>query len=195
MNILLKMKKIVQNKGLTKILLFSNDILILSLNIVICIILFNISDKEKTYRGSWRLFKFQFILIILIIFLDIILNIKNLISDYKGHNRYGMIIRFFMFYLIIPCAVLTYQRSQNLNHDDIKDASDIIFYIGFINDGLILTSMILSFIVIDKLNEEKILVNKYGNSSINMSTIPNENILEDSHMSNQIFRELDKKEE
>ena len=188
------MKKFVKNMGIKKLLLLSNDVLMFILNIIICIILFIISNKEKSYRGTSRLFKFQCILIIIILALDIVLNVKNLKSDYKGHNRYGMIIRFFMFYLIIPCVVLTYQRSNNLNHDDIKNASDIIFYIGFINDSLIISSMILSFIVIDKLNEEKILVNKYPNT-INMNSVENDNILEDSNMSNQIFRELEKKEE
>ena len=184
----------VKKMDFKKKLLLANDIIILLLNITLTIILFIISNKEKTYRGSSKLYLFQCILSIGIIILDIILNLKNIISNYRGHNKYGMLIRFFMFYLIIPCVILTYQRSYNLNHDDIKTASDIIFYLGFINNGFIISSMILSFIVIEKKKEEKILVNK-NRKSINMSSIDNMNILEESNLSNQAYKEITKKEE
>ena len=179
---------------LKKFLLLINDIIILILNIILGVLLLNISSKAKTYRGTYNLFIFQASLSIIIIVLDIILNIKNLISNYKGHNKYGMLIRFFMFYLIIPCVVLTYERSNNINHDDIKNISFILVYIGFLNDGFIIISMILSFMVIDIQKEEKILVRK-NRKSINMSTVENMKLLEESNISSQIFTELEKKEE
>ena len=121
------------------------------------------------------------------------MNIANCLTDYKGHNRYGMLIRFFMFYLIIPCAVLTYQRSNNINHQDIKDPSDLVLYLGFANDGLLIVSMILSFVVIEKQKEEKILVNK-SRRTINMNSVENMKLLEESKES-EIFTELEKKED
>ena len=114
------------------------------------------------------------------------MNIRNFIKDYKGHNRYGMLIRFFMFYLMIPSAVLTYQRGNNINHDDIKNISDLVLYLGFMNDGFIIISMIMSFIIIDIQEEEKILVKKKNKKSINMNSVENTKLLEDSKES-EIF--------
>ena len=185
-----------ENKKLDskRILLLADDLIILLLNIVICIFLFNISNKEKKYRGSTKLYVFQIILSFIIIVLDIVLNIKNIISNYKGHNRFGMLLRFFIFYCIIPCIILTYQRSNNLNHDDIKNIGNILFYMGCVNEGLIIISMILSFLVIDTQKEEKILVHKHKRD-INMSSVENMKLLEESNTSSQIFRELEKKED
>ena len=182
---------------LKKKLLLINDIIILLLNIFICIILFIISHQEKNYRGSSKLFTFQCVQIIIIIILDIFLNVKNIMSNFKGHNKYGMLIRFIMFYFIIPCVILTYQKSNNLNHNDIKNAGNTVFYIGFINNGFIILSMILSFIVIDTQKEEKILVNKHR-KSISMSAVDNMKLLEESnisHLSNQGYTDIEKKEE
>ena len=183
-----------KNMGLKKILFLINDSIILSLNIALCIFLFIINKKEYTYRGSLKLYLFQLILIIIIIILDIFMNIRNFIKDYKGHNRYGMLIRFFMFYLMIPSAVLTYQRGNNINHDDIKNISDVVLCLGFINDGFIIISMIMSFIIIDIQEEEKILVKKKNRKSINMNSVENTKLLEDSKES-EIFTELGQKEE
>ena len=187
----LKVKKM----SLKKILLLINDIIIFILSILLLVFLLIISNKEQLYRNSRKLYLFQFILTIIIIIIDLFLNIKNIISNFKGHNKYGMLIRFFMFYLIIPCVILTYIKSNDLNHEDIKSASDIAFYIGFINDGFIISSMILSFIVIDKKQEEKILVNK-NRVSINMNSVENMELLENSNISNtnQMIIELAKKE-
>ena len=185
-----------ENKKLDwkRLLLLINDIIILILNIIICIFLFNIAKKEKNYRGTSKLFFFQIILSFVIIFLDIVLNLKNIISNYKGHNKYGMLLRFFMFYCIIPCIVLTYQRSNNLNHEDIKTIGNILFYMGCINEGLIINSMILSFIIIDTQKEEKILVYKHKRD-LNMSSVDNMKLLEESATSTQIFTELEKKDD
>ena len=179
---------------LKKKLLLINDIIILLLNIFICIILFIISHQEKKYRGTSKLFIFQCAQIIIIIILDICLNVKNILSNYKGHNKYGMLIRFTMFYFIIPCAILTYQKSSNLNHNDIKNAGNTVFYISFINNGFIIISMILSFIVIDSQKEEKILVYKHK-KSISMSAVDNMNLLEESNLSSQGYIDIEKKEE
>ena len=188
------MEKNLKKMDLKKKLLLINDITILLVNIILCIITFYLSNKEKYYRGSSKLYILQIVLDFVIIVLDIILNLKNILSNYKGHNKYGMLIRYIMFYLIIFCAMLTYQRSNNLNHSDIIKAGNIAFYMGFANNGLIISSMVLSFLVIDTQKEEKILVNKHR-KSINMSSVENMKLLENSNISNQIFTELEKKEE
>ncbi len=188
------MEKNLKKMDTKKKLLLINDIAILLVNIVLCIITFYLSYKEKSYRGSSKLFILQIVLNIIIIILDIILNFKNLLNNYKGHNKYGMLIRYIMFYMIIFCVMLTYQRSHNLDHDDIIKAGNIAFYIGFANNGLIISSMVLSFLVIDIQNEEKILVNR-NRRSINMGSVENMKLLENSNISNQIFTEMEKKDE
>ena len=171
-----------------KILLLINDIGILVLNIILCVNLFKISDKEKEYRGTNKLYTSQIYLIIFIIAVDIIMNIKNVAGNYRGHNKYGMLTRFFMFYLIIPCVVLTYQKSSILNHEDMQIESNKVLYMGCIIDGLIILSMILSFVIIDKQGERKILVHKKRNS-VNRASLENY----DDTGCNQIFQELQRK--
>ena len=187
----MEMRSSIKKMNTNKILLIINDIIILIFNLIILIILFVISGKEKKYRNSRTLFISQLMISILIIILDIILNFANIKYNYKGHNKYGMLIRFFMFYLIIPCVILTYQRGNNLNHDDITNASNFTLYIGFINDGFVLTSMILSFILNEKKKEEKILVGKIRRS-FNMDSFENKQLLQESNENSQIFTELEK---
>ena len=187
----MEMKFDIKKMSKNKILLVINDIIILIFNIIILIILFVISNKEKKYRNTRTLFISQLIISFIIVVLDIILNFANIKYNYKGHNKYGMLIRFFMFYLIIPCVVLTYQRGNNLNHDDITNASNFTMYIGFINDSFVLTSMILSFILIEKKKEEKMLVGK-NRTSFNMDSFENKQLLQESNENSQIFTELEK---
>ena len=61
-----------------------------------------------------------------------------------------MFLRFILFYLIISCVALTYQRGENTNREDIQKFSSIVLYIGLINNALIISSMILGFKVSDK---------------------------------------------
>ena len=75
---------------------------------------------------------------------------KNILSKYRGHNNYGMFVRFLLFYLITSCVVLTYQRSNNINQDEIQILGTILLYIGLVNDFFIISSMILGFMVSDK---------------------------------------------
>ena len=76
--------------------------------------------------------------------------LKLFLSKYKGHNNYGMFIRFLLFYLNLSLVILTYQRSDNLNQNEIKNLGSILLYIGLFNNAFIITSMILSIIVTDK---------------------------------------------
>ena len=90
------------------------------------------------------------------------MNKINLEMKYAGHNRYGMIIRFFMFYFLLTLIIYSDQRSKYV----IKDIEDkyqiklLSSLLGEINIGLLVFSMILSFIVIDVENFGQIIVKK-----------------------------------
>ena len=139
-----------KRRNLSKTIFTFNDIIILLINLIIFILSLMILLKEKSIRGSTNLFLFQLIESILIIILNVIMLIKMFLSKYKGHNNYGMFIRFLLFYLNLSCVILTYQRSDNLNQDEIKNLGNILLYIGLFNNLFIISSMILSIIVIDK---------------------------------------------
>ena len=139
-----------KRRNLSKTFFTFNDIIILLINLIIFILSLMILLKEKSYRGSTNLFLFQLIESILIIILNVIMLIKMFLSKYKGHNNYGMFIRFLLFYLNLSCVMLTSQRSDNLNDTEIKNLGKVLLYIGLFNNGFIISSMILSIIVIDK---------------------------------------------
>ena len=135
-----------KNSNLPLLLLLISDVIILLLNLVIFVISLLIIINEN----SLSLFLFQFIESILMIVLNLIMAIKILVSKYKGHNNYGMFIRFLIFYLSLSCALLTFQRCNNINTKEIKKLGNLLFVVGLFNNLIILISMILSFIVNDK---------------------------------------------
>ena len=134
----------------TKMYFLINDVIILLINLAIFVLSALITTKESSFRGSVTFFLFQLIESIIIVVLNLIMDAKYILSKYRGHNNYGMFIRFLMFYLITSCVVLTFQRSDNINQEDIQTFGTILLYIGLINDFFIITSMILSFVVSDK---------------------------------------------
>ena len=144
------MGKMSKRKNLSMTLFQVSDIIILILNVIILSLSSLIASNEKSFRGSIKLFLFQLIESILIIILDIIMLIKMFLSNYKGHNNYGMFIRFLLFYLNLSCIILTFQRSNNLNQERIRKIGNILLFIGLVNNGFIIISMILSIIVLDK---------------------------------------------
>jgi hypothetical protein len=92
------------------------------------------------------------------------MNKINIIMAYAGHNRYGMIVRFFMFYFVLIIIIYSDQRSQYLSkkgNDEIQ-FNYWIFLLGLINIGLIVFSMIISFFVIDiqNMNLKRVRKNK-----------------------------------
>ena len=98
---------------------------------------------------------------------------------YAGHNRYGMITRFFMFYFILTIIIYSDQREkyiieENEGHKGINDYIDIL---GKMDVGFLVFSMILSFFVIDVQNSNQILKKKRKKQQ---EVIPEEmNIMED----------------
>jgi hypothetical protein len=134
----------------SKMCFLINDVIILLINLAIFILSAIITSKESSYRSTITLFLFQLIESVIIVVLNLIMDAKNILSKYKGHNNYGMFIRFLLFYLITSCVVLTFQRSNNIDQDEIQILGTILLYIGLINDFFIISSMILSFMVSDK---------------------------------------------
>ena len=79
---------------------------------------------------------------------------------YAGHNRYGMITRFFMFYFILTIIIYSDQREKYVIKDDDVDANKFIYNLGLVDIGVLIFSMILGFFVIDVQNFNQILVRK-----------------------------------
>ena len=146
-----------------KLLLFVFDSLILIINSILFALVFHLIHNEFYNRGSLKLFIFPFLISILNLVIDIFMNKTNLTMKYAGHNRYGMITRFFMFYFILTIIIYSDQREKYVlkNKDEnIFGINNSIEIIGAIDIGLLLFSMILSFLVIDIQNTGQILVRK-----------------------------------
>ena len=131
-------------------ILIAIDILILLINIGILVLSILVTVKEKSYRKTINLFLFQLIESAIAFALNVLMFVLNFVLNYKGHNLYGMFIRFILFYLVVSCVTLTYQRGDNLNNEVFKKYGRILLYIGLVNELFIILSMIISFIVSDK---------------------------------------------
>ena len=131
-------------------ILITIDVLILLINIGIFVLSLIITLKEKSYRKTMNLFLFQLIESVIAFALNLLMFILNFVLNYKGHNLYGMFIRFILFYLVVSCVTLTYQRGDNLNHEGFLKLGRVLLYVGLVNNLLIILSMIISFIVSDK---------------------------------------------
>ena len=146
-----------------KSLLFFFDLFIFIINILLFVFTFYLLKTEYYTRASIKLFINPFLVSIINIITDFFMNKTNIIMKYAGHNKYGMITRFFMFYFVLTIIIYSDQREKYLlknKSEDNKDINIIIFYIGLINIGLIISSMILSFFIIDVQNVNQILVKK-----------------------------------
>ena len=125
---------------------------------------FYLIKTEYYTRSSIKLFINPFLISILNILIDFFMNKTNIVMKYAGHNRYGMIVRFFMFYFVLTIVIYSDQREKYLlkNENDtiIDNINKFLLYIGIVNIGLILFSMILSFFVIDVENSNQIFVKK-----------------------------------
>ena len=73
------------------------------------------------------------------------MNKTNYTMKYTGHNRYGMLTRFFMFYFVIIIMIYTDQRFKYILKDKIADVKSLVILLGFIDLGVIIISMIVSF--------------------------------------------------
>ena len=145
-----------------KSLLFFFDLFIFIINILLFVFTFYLLKTEYYTRASIKLFINPFLVSIINIITDFFMNKTNIIMKYAGHNKYGMITRFFMFYFVLTIIIYSDQREKYLktqNNDNIN-INNYISIIGIINIGLLISSMILSFFVIDVQNVNQILVKK-----------------------------------
>ena len=136
------------------------DIIILLINVILFGFTFYLIRKEYFRRSSLKLFTWPFFVSIINVFIDIIMNKTNLMMRYAGHNRYGMIARFFMFYFILTLIIYSDQREKYVIKNDDVDANKYIYNFGMVNIGILIFSMILSFFVIDVQNFNQIVVKK-----------------------------------
>ena len=79
---------------------------------------------------------------------------------YAGHNRYGMLIRFFMFYFVIIMIIYADQRAKYIIKETINNIKIYAIYFGIIDVSLIVISMVFGFCVIDVQSFKQILVKK-----------------------------------
>ena len=162
----------ITNWDFLKIFLFFCDICLLLLNIALFIIVTYIIYNEYYGRGSLKLFFTPFLISIVNIIIDIAMNITNIKMKYAGHNRYGMITRFFMFYFIMTIIIYSDQRAKYIIKGKTKEANKYIYVFGLIDMGILLFSMIMSFFIIDVQSFKQILVNrKRKNTKVSVSTV------------------------
>ena len=150
----------ITNWNLIKKILFIIDITILSLNIILLSFISYILYTEYYYRRTLKLFFAPFILSLINVIIDIIMNKTNYIMKYAGHNRYGMLIRFFMFYLVIIMIIYADQRAKYIIKETINNIKIYAIYFGIIDVSLIVISMVFGFCVIDVQSFKQILVKK-----------------------------------
>ena len=87
------------------------------------------------------------------------MNKTNVKMIYAGHNRYGMITRFFMFYFIITIVSYSDQRTKYIKNLQI-DINKYISLFGIIDMGVLFLSIILSLFVIDVESFKQILIKR-----------------------------------
>ena len=156
----------VTNWNWIKSLLLAFDLLIFLINILLFGLTFYLLKIEYYSRASIKLFIIPFLVGIINILVDFFMNKTNIIMKYAGHNRYGMLARFFMFYFVLTIMIFSDQREryvlQNRNdgNDNNIDINKFIFIIGILDISLLISSMILSFFVIDVQNFNQISVKK-----------------------------------
>ena len=150
----------ITNWNLIKKILFIIDITILLLNIILLSFISYILYTEYYYRRTRKLFFAPFILSLINVIIDIIMNKTNYIMKYAGHNRYGMLTRFFMFYIVIILIIYSDQRAKYIIKETINNIKIYAIYFGIIDVSLIVISMVFGFCVIDVQSFKQILVKK-----------------------------------
>ena len=154
----------VTNWNWNKLILITFDMLIILINFLLFVFISNSLYKEYITRSSLDLFIIPFFISLFNVIIDIIMNKTNIIMKYAGHNRYGMIIRFFMFYCVLLIIIFSDQKIQYLINE--TTFNNWIFLLGLINIGLILLSMMISFCVIDQQNINEMKVRRSKKNKI-----------------------------
>ena len=171
----------ITNWNLIKKILFIIDITILLLNIILLSFISYILYTEYYYRRTLKLFFAPFILSLINVIIDIIMNKTNYIMKYAGHNRYGMLTRFFMFYFVIIIVIYSDQRAKYILKDIIKTFGFVVIILGFIEVGFIIVSMVLSFLIIDEQSFKQMWVKKKKKIKTEMKLEPNGKLIENDN--------------
>ena len=145
---------------LIKKLLFTFDIIILLLNAALFSFTTYIIYTEYYSRATLKLFFMPFILSFINIIIDILMNKTNYQMKYAGHNRYGMLTRFFMFYFVIVIVIYADQRAKYIKEGEINIIKHFVIYVGIANIAFIIASMVLGFFVIDVQSFKQIWIKK-----------------------------------
>ena len=171
----------ITNWNLIKKILFIIDITILLLNIILLSFISYILYTEYYTRGTVSLFFTPLILSIINIFIDILMNKANYIRKYAGHNRYGMLTRFFMFYFVIIMIIYADQRAKYILKDIIKTFGFVVIILGLIDVGFITVSMVFSFLIIDEQSFKQMWVKKKKKIKTEMQLEPNGKLIENDN--------------
>ena len=150
----------VTNWNSRKCTLFVLDAIIFLINIALFGLTLELIKKEYDNRSTIKLFVIPFLVSILNVLIDFLMNKTNYIMKYAGHNRYGMMTRFFMFYFILTIILYSDQREKYVNKYSDIDINKLINILGITDIGLLILSMILSFFIIDIQNFNLIMVKK-----------------------------------
>ena len=167
--------------NLIKIILFIIDIIILIFNALLFFFISYIIYTEYYTRGTVSLFFTPLILSIINIFIDILMNKANYIRKYAGHNRYGMLTRFFMFYFVIIIVIYSDQRAKYILKDIIKTFGFVVIILGLIDVGFIIASMVFSFLIIDVQSFKQMWVKKKKKIKTEMKLEPNGKLVENDN--------------
>ena len=132
-----------------KIILSVIDFILIILNTGLFVLMSFSIYEEYFSRGTIKLYIIPFVISIINGILDFFMLLKNFKMRYAGHNRYGMITRFFMFHFIMTIMIYSDQRRHYINDTVIDIYHNIIIIIGFVDIGFLMISMIISFCVID----------------------------------------------
>lgn len=143
-----------------KILFFIWDFSLLILNSILFILISSMIYNEYYTRGSLKLFFTPFLVSLANTIIDFLMNIINFKLRYAGHNRYGMITRFFMFYFIMTIIIYSDQRAKYILIDNIDTKNKKIILLGIIDIGFLFISMIFSFFVVDVESFRQMVVRK-----------------------------------
>ena len=167
--------------NLKKIILFIIDIIILIFNALLFFFISYIIYTEYYTRGTVSLFFTPLILSIINIFIDILMNKANYIRKYAGHNRYGMLTRFFMFDFVIIIVIYSDQRAKYILKDIIKTFGFVVIILGLIDVGFIIVSMVFSFLIIDEQSFKQMWVKKKKKIKTEMKLEPNGKLVENDN--------------
>ena len=154
-----------------KIILSVIDFILIILNTGLFVLMSLSIYEEYFSRGTIKLYITPFVISIINEIFDLSMHQKNFRMRYAGHNRYGMLTRFFMFYFIMTIMIYSDQRRKYINDTIIDFYHNIILIIGFVNIGVLMISMIISFCVIDVESFRKKIVKRRKSRHISAEKI------------------------